>query len=588
MGSGSGQRTTASKPLTAALLCVLLAAGVCASPIGRADADERAALVERQAVEPVDLAADDSSLIVRFAPGVGAAKQRAIVDSVDGNAEIDRATDLGLERTVRVEVADGDVDEILGELEADEAVVSAEPNITFTPDATPDDPEFYRQWHLENTGQTVGQPGVPGADIAALEAWDVRTDGFDSPIAVIDTGVDMSLPDIAPNVWKNPGESGDGRETNGIDDDNNGFVDDWRGWDFYGDDNDPTDFDGHGTMMTGAAAAAGNNGIGGSGVAWDAEVMPLKASRDTPGSDGNPISINLLAVLQAVAYADMAGAKIVNMSFSSNSWSDAFAEAIRSRPHMLFVASAGNGNEDNDDPFDQLFPCSYPYRNVICVAASDHKDNLAGISATGKRNVDLAAPGLSIFTPHPIRADFPTGYVIGTGTSHAAAIVSGAAAVVRSHFEAGNGSEPSVPFLRARLLNNVDRRPAFELTTASKGRLNLHSALVAPPKAVLGRTIKPKPKKVKAGGRGAVRVVVESNGDIPLTGIEVCGKASKKFVKSIGCKKRGTLAIGKTVKRDLRVKLKKKARPGRVIQVKVKLRADGIGWKSKIVRVKVR
>lgn len=568
-------------------LCVVAALGVGARDVG---ADFRVGAVERQPITAPAAEQASDRLVVTFAEDATAAERRAAVrGELGAGAEIDGEIELGLDDTEVVDVSDVSAvsaENAAAALEANPAVASAEPDMYFTPNAAPDDPEFHRLWHLENTGQTVGQPGTPGADIHAVEAWDVATDSSAAPIAIIDTGIDVEHPDVADNVWTNPGETGDGKEDNGVDDDGNGFVDDWRGWDFHSGDNDPTDGDGHGTMMAGAAAAVGNNGVAGTGVAWQGRVMALKTARDLPGTPENPLLINLISAIQAIAYADQAGAKVVNLSFSSGGSSPALANAISSRPHMLFVTSAGNNSENNDDPYLQVFPCSHPFRNLVCATASDHTDRLAGIAGFGRKNVDLAVPGVGIFTPHPINTNYPTGYVTGTGTSHSAAIFSASAALVWSHFEPSPST--AVAFVRARLLNTVDVLEAFKTKTAWGGRLNLYRALTEPPRQAMQISLRLKPKRVKAGKTTRIVVNVGSAGDLPLGNIRVCGKASRNFVRSIGCRTRNQLGIGKTATPGLQVRVKKRARPGRVINVKVTVRANGIPKQTRTVKVRVR
>ncbi|MEA1947314.1 MAG: S8 family serine peptidase [Thermodesulfobacteriota bacterium] len=152
----------------------------------------------------------------------------------------------------------------------DPDVEYAEPNYYRYTCAIPDDTDFDLLWGLHNTGQYVN--GIIDADIDAPEAWDITTGNSDIVIAIVDTGVDYSHPDLSDNMWSNTGETPD----NGIDDDGNGYVDDVRGWDFFGNDKDTMDLHGHGTHVTGIAAAEGDNAIGITGVCWTARIMPLR------------------------------------------------------------------------------------------------------------------------------------------------------------------------------------------------------------------------------------------------------------------------------------------------------------------------
>ncbi len=179
----------------------------------------------------------------------------------------------------------------IASLRSNSQVLYAEPNYIVTAAAIPNDPRFAELYGLNNTGQTGG---TADADIDAPEAWDTQT-GSDVVVAVIDTGLDYNHEDIVGNVWSNPGEI----PNNGIDDDNNGYVDDVRGWDFVNGDNDPFDDNDHGTHVSGTIAAVGNNGIGVAGVNWSARIMPLKFL-SARGSGTTADAISALACLVRV------------------------------------------------------------------------------------------------------------------------------------------------------------------------------------------------------------------------------------------------------------------------------------------------
>jgi subtilisin family serine protease len=144
-----------------------------------------------------------------------------------------------------------------------------EPNYIVRANVLPNDPMFSELWGMRNTGQTGG---VSDADIDADEAWELSTGSRSVVVGVLDTGVDYSHPDLAANMWTNSAETPD----NGIDDDGNGFVDDYRGWDFANGDNDPIDDHNHGTHCAGIIGAVGDNGIGVVGVNWEVSICPLK------------------------------------------------------------------------------------------------------------------------------------------------------------------------------------------------------------------------------------------------------------------------------------------------------------------------
>jgi len=279
---------------------------------------------------------------------------------------------------------DMSVEEALEIYRNDPDVEYAEPNYLRYATATPNDPFFGNLWGLDNGADT---------DIDAPEAWDITTGSSSVVVAVLDSGVDYNHPDLAANIWTNPGEI----PGNGVDDDGNGFIDDVNGWDFVDNDNNPMDTADHGTHVAGTIAATGNNSTGITGVTWTANVMVLKFI-DTTGSG------TVADEVAAIDYAIANGANIINASFGSFAFSDSEKDAIsRAGPaSILFVAAAGNESWDNDaDPLIKNYPSSYDLDNIIAVAASDQNDNLASFSNFGATTVDVAAPGTDIYSAKP-------------------------------------------------------------------------------------------------------------------------------------------------------------------------------------------
>lgn len=333
-------------------------------------------------------------------------------------------------------------------------VAYAEQDYYVRVDTRPDDPLFPREWGLRNTGQGAG---TPGADINVTGAWNTVTGSRQTVIAIVDTGVDFRHPDLADNIWTNPGETGGDamgrdRRANGIDDDGNGYVDDWRGWDFRNNDNNPMDDYGHGTHCAGVAAAAGNNGIGISGVNWKARIMPLKFI----GSDGFGTEVN---AAKAIRYAERMGADVISCSWGGSASNQVLENAINSTT-VPVVCSAGNDRVDIES--SPHYPASYPARQVIAVAGTNNQDSLASWSNYGAVSVDVAAPGNSIYSTYT-----GGGYVYMTGTSMAVPFVSGLAGLITA-----KNPHLSAKKIKALILNNVKVRPTLVGKTVTGGRID--------------------------------------------------------------------------------------------------------------------
>jgi len=374
-------RRIASLPALA-LACAAIA------PVGVAQAQ-----APDPAAAPVQFAPGE--VIVRYRSGVDAAERSQVREALDADLErrlaLPRAELLELERGASPE-------EAAERLERLDDVLYAEPNFSRRAAGTPNDARFSAQYGLNNTGQPVlGAPGTVDADIDAVEAWDLTTGSSAHTVAVIDSGVAYDHPDLAPNIYRNPGESGEGRETNGRDDDRNGFVDDYRGWDWIDGDSDPRDLNGHGTHVAGTVGARGGDGYGVAGVSWSTRLMPLRVL-DAAGFG------NTDDVIAAYTYAAKQGVEVVNASLGGSGFSRTERDAMAAAPNTLFVVAAGNGGEDGvGDDVDAApeYPCAYDVANIVCVAATDNNDALAGFSNYGATSVDLAAPGRSTLSTQP-------------------------------------------------------------------------------------------------------------------------------------------------------------------------------------------
>jgi subtilisin family serine protease/subtilisin-like proprotein convertase family protein len=355
-----------------------------------------------------------------------------------------------------VDLAGASVADALRLFRSHPLVAYAEPDYTLRLALTPDDPDFAELWGLDNTGQTFG---TPDADIDAPEAWDLTTGSSATIIAVIDTGIDYRHPDLAANMWVNAGEvAGDG-----LDNDGNGFVDDVHGYDFINEDGNPLDDQGHGTHVAGTIGAVGNNGLGIAGINWNVRLMALKFL----GADGSGSTSD---AIRALNYAVEMGAHISNNSYGDTDFSTAFRDAIAGAGAAghVFVAAAGNSGTNNDaSPF---YPAAYDASNLISVAATNDNDQLASFSNYGATTVDLAAPGVDIYSTQP-----NNGYMTASGTSMASPHVAGAAGLVHSLHPDWSATQ-----IVDQILGTVDYLPALEQRTLTAGRLNAARAVGVP------------------------------------------------------------------------------------------------------------
>jgi thermitase len=249
----------------------------------------------------------------------------------------------------------------------------------------------------------------------SAQAWRLTKGDRRIVVAVIDTGIDGTHPDLVKNIWVNPGEI----PANGIDDDGNGYVDDVNGWNFVDDNSDLTDRHGHGTHIAGIIGA---NGPTLQGVAPEVSIMVLKYF-DPKSKNQNP----LVNTVEAIRYAVKMGADIINYSGGGLNSSEAEFEAIKeaSKAGILFVAAAGNEKSDSDRR--GYFPADYDLPNILSVTAIDSESEVLPSSNWGENTVDLAAPGKDIFSTLP---DHAHGYM--TGTSQATAFVTGVAVLLKA------------------------------------------------------------------------------------------------------------------------------------------------------------
>lgn len=347
-------------------------------------------------------------------------------------------------------------------LNASTDVEYVEANTVIKINRTPNDTDFAKQYGMHNTG---AGGGVSGADIDAVRAWDVSTGSRDVLVGVIDTGVDYTHPDIAPNYWTNPGESGldaqgKDKSSNGIDDDSNGYVDDFRGWDFVNNDNDPFDDHAHGTHCAGVIGAQGDDSIGVVGVNWNVSIVGIKF---LSGSGSGTLE----DAVKAIEYGTSIGVNLTSNSWGGGGYSPTMFDAIKAAHErgILFVAAAGNDSNNNDSR--PSYPATYDVGNVISVAASDNKDQMAYFSNSGVRTVHVAAPGVDVWSSVPNR-----GYQKMSGTSMATPHVAGLVALVKSAIPDATHEQ-----IRARIINGVDRSDYWASRVSSGGRINAFNSL---------------------------------------------------------------------------------------------------------------
>jgi subtilisin family serine protease len=321
------------------------------------------------------------------------------------------------------------------------------------------DPSLSAQWALNNVGQAGG---IPDADIDAFEAWQVTTGSRNVVVAIVDSGIDFSHPDLAAYIWTNPREvAGNGR-----DDDGNGYIDDVHGWDFVENDNTPQDGFWHGTHVAGIIGAVGNNGIGVSGVSQQVSILPLRFQNNS----GSGYTGAAVSALNYVTRLKLAGVPIVATNISwgggtSTSLSLQTALQAQANAGITVVVAAGNNGGDNDAV--PRYPSSYAFDNIISVAGSDTADNLLGFSNYGATSIDLAAPGAGILSTLP-----GGGYGAISGTSMAAPHVTGTVALMAAVRPNATAAQ-----IRSAVLGSVDRVPALTGKVATGGRLNAFAAL---------------------------------------------------------------------------------------------------------------
>lgn len=400
------------KSLCLALIYSLLLTSLAPFAVSRVEAAPRSSVTPPAISNPVKKGRKRSGeLLVRFRENASNEDKTAVAESKGGHRDKNL---LGNSHVEKLKFQEGqDVDALAAELRLNPAVELVEPNYLIERDeATPDDPRFSEQWALKNTGATGGQPG---ADLNVTTAWETTTGAPSTVIAVVDSGIDFSHPDLKNNRWVNQAE-----KVNNRDDDGNGLTDDLYGWDWVTGTGTIRDEQGHGTIVAGIIAAQGNNQMGTTGVMWRASLMSLRVLDNTGTGD-------VADAVEAIDYAVEHGAQVINCSWGMDDESDILKDAIdrAGKKGVVVVTSAGNDTRDLEaTPY---YPASYELSNLISVASTDQFDHLTSFTNYGAARVTIAAPGTDILT-----TQMGGGYRSVTGTSASAPLVSGVAGLVKT------------------------------------------------------------------------------------------------------------------------------------------------------------
>lgn len=423
----------------------------------------------------------------------------------------------------------------------------------FSAEGISDDPGIEKQWAFDNDG-TISYAGITakkGIDIKLSKAWAALNAGIqkETKLAVVDTGIDYKHEDLSGRLWTNPLETAD----NGIDDDNNGFIDDVYGWNFYSNNKELCNYkryvfmqgeyeDDHGTHVAGIINARADNKKGVAGIASKADVklITAKALGGALGlSKGD--GTDTASVTRAVRYAEKMGATICNMSLGG-SGRDKILEQTIKESDMLFITASGNGDLSSSTGYDidkkPVYPACIDSDNIICVANIQCNGTLHRSSNYGKKSVDLAAPGTGIYS-----TAVNNRYVVMSGTSMAAPMVSGVAALVSE-----NHKDITVKQIKRAILDSVTKLSSLSGKVKTGGMLNAYGAVTyninAPYMSAATAAVK------KSNDKTLTAVISDDQNDIKTVRYEKGKKTASYFNKGT----KGTKLTLKDRKVSIRIK----------------------------------